>query len=289
MDSATTTSSSCTVPGALHINVTIDSLTVNASDQLTINPAQILTINGPTVTNNGLIEVDNLGSNAAFNVAGNTLLTGAGTLLLYDYSPNAQLLTKPGVTLTQDVNSKIGGVGEIDAALINNGTVNSNYSGHTLVLQTYNMSNNGLFEATGTSTLAITGIAVTQSATAQILSAVGTAVNLTNATINGGKITSAGSGVINTSNANFNNANITTGTQVIIQPGTTLNISGGSLVNNGYIQVDINSQNANLNFTASTSVTGTGNILSVRQQPPPNHQHQHRRSRHVFGRSNHLR
>ena len=148
--------------------------------------------------------------------------------------------------------------------------INANFSGQSLLLQTNAMTNNSIFEATNGGSLGINGINVTQGTTGSITAYNGSAVSIYNgANISGGTLTSTATGVINVSTATFNNANITSGTQVIIQPGTTLNISGGSLVNNGYVQVDINNQNANLNFVGNTSVTGTGNIYLYDNNPHP--------------------
>ena len=68
---------------------------------------------------------------------------------MLDYNPDARLTAATGATLTNDVNETIDGVGEIDAPLINNGTVNADYASHALLLQTSNMTNNNLFESTG--------------------------------------------------------------------------------------------------------------------------------------------
>ena len=201
-----------------NISPTIDSLTINAGGQLIINPAQMLTVNGPTVTDNGNIQIDTMSSNATFNFSGNTLITGSGTILIDDYSPNARLTSAAGVAVTQDVSHKIGGVGEIDAALTNNGVVNANSSGHTLYLQTNNMTNNALFEATGGATLNINGIIVTQGTAGQILAGSNSAVSISNASITGGTLNSSTGSTISLTSCTLTNTTIASGTTVLLTP-----------------------------------------------------------------------
>ena len=98
-----------------------------------------------------------------FSFGGGTL-SGTGSVTLNGIGANAQL----NGTLTQAAGHTIQGLGQINAALTNNGTVNANVNAGTLTLQTSAMTNNNLFEATSGGILAISGITVTQGASGQI-------------------------------------------------------------------------------------------------------------------------
>ncbi len=245
-----------TLQPAVDVNSSIDGLTVNTGATLTIAPSIVLNVAGPSVVNNGTIQVDTRSSNANLNFTANTTLTGTGKVFIDDFGPNAILSTSANATLTN--NQTIGGIGEIDASLINNGTINSNISTgtRTLFLQTHNMTNNGLMEATNTAILAINGITVTQGATG-IISNAGGSVKLTGATIAGGNLTG---NITVASSSTLSNVTITNGSKVVINPAIVLNCAG-LVTNNGTIQVDTLSDNADLNLTGNTTLTGTGNVL----------------------------
>ena len=244
---------------ALNVNATIDNLTLNTNANLTINGGITLNLAGPTLTNNGTILISTVTAPSFLNFTANTLLTGSGKIQLNTYSPDSQITTAAGVTITNDVAQTIDGVGDINAALINNGTVNADspIGTRTLLLQTSNMTNNNLFEATGSAALNISGITVTQGANGTIASAGGT-VNMTGVTINGGTITGSS---INVSNSTFNNLKVASNTTILVVGGATLNYGGPILANNGTIEISNIGAASTLNFTSNTTITGTGTIL----------------------------
>ena len=250
---------SATNQPALNVNATIDNLTLNTSANLTINAGITLNLAGPTLTNNGTILISTVSSPSFLNFTANTLLTGSGTIRLNTYSPDSQLTTAAGVTITNDTTHTIDGVGDIDAALVNNGTVNADspLGPRTLLLQTSNMTNNKLFEATAGATMNISGITVTQGANGTIASAGGT-VNMTGVTINGGTITGSS---VNVSNSTFNNLKVASNTTILVLGGATLTYGGPTLTNNGIIEISNVGAPSTLNFTSNTLITGTGTIL----------------------------
>jgi hypothetical protein len=253
----------------LDINATIDSLTVNTGDQLTINGALTLNINGPTVTNNGTIQVDTYSSNANLNFTANTTISGTGTIFLYDNNPHPTLNSSGSAIVTLGSGQTIDGIGNVNATLVDSGIINANYGGQSLILQTNAKTNNNLFEATNGGTLIISGITVTQGTGGQILAGTSGAVSITGTTISGGTLNSGSGSVISVTSSTLNNVTIATGAQVQLTSGTNVNISGGSLVNNGLLQVDTYASNANLNFVANTNVSGTGRIFLDDNNPHP--------------------
>ncbi len=244
-------------PTILDINATIDSLTVNAGGLLQSNGGESLTINGPTLTNNGTILINTNLANAVTSLgfAANTTLTGTGTLSLNDNGNPvvAQIVTAANVTLTQDVNHTINGHGGLDAALINNGTVNASVANTTLLLQSNPMTNNNLFEATA-GTLSISSITVTQGLAGQISAAGGT-VNITNSTVSGGTLASSSAGVIQITGSSTLTSLTNTSNALDILAGASVT-ANGNIVDNGTITVN------NGTVNAVTSLTFTGGTLS---------------------------
>ncbi len=237
-------------------NTTFSQVIINANTTVIVQPGTTLNYTGNSLTNNGLIQIDTLSSNGSLNFTGNTTLTGTGSIFLNDYSPNARLTTSANATLTS--NQTVYGIGEIDAALINNATINANgtIGSHTLFLQTNNMTNNSLMEATNTGILTITGITITQAANASITNVSG-GVNITSASIVGGTI----SGNVTLASTNLTNVKIAAGSTILLPSATTVNYTGATFTNNGSIQVDSLSSNATLNFTGNTTLTGTGSVF----------------------------
>ncbi|MGN6369338.1 MAG: beta strand repeat-containing protein [Phycisphaerae bacterium] len=237
--------------------VAIDNLTLNTGVTLTIAPSILFNVNGPAVNNNGTILVDTFTGNADLNFTANTTLSGTGNVFINDYGPNAILSTSPGATLTN--NQTIGGIGEIDASLVNNGIINANISSgsKTLYLQSQNMTNNGLMQATNSGILAINAITISQTANGTI-SNIGGVVNLSGATIAGGNL----SGNITVlSDSSVADVTIATGSKITINAGIVLNSTGSTITNNGTIQVDTQTADAALNIAANTTLTGTGNVF----------------------------
>ena len=253
---------------SLDVNVSIDSLTVNAGGAISIQGGKILSINGPTLTDAGSIQINtNSGANSFLNFNSSTSVSGSGSINLDGAGSLAQLNTSAGATVTQAAAHSITGFGTVNAALINNGTVNASTYGQALNLQTSNMTNNALFEATGNGTLAIGAINLTQGAGGQITNG-GGAVSINGASINGGTLNASG-GSFTLSSATLTNVTVASGGTVALTAGTTVNVAGTTLTNNGTIQVDTNTSNANLNFTSNVSVGGTGTIFLYDNNPHP--------------------
>jgi hypothetical protein len=232
------------------------------------------------ITNNSVLQV---GAGATLNVVGNLLdndqvvvnppaqnattilnflggtVSGSGAIVLTsDY--NSGVISQLSGSLTQSSGHTIQGYGQINAALTNNGTVNANFNGGNLYLQSSNISNSNLFEATGGGILQVVGISVTQNSPGEILAANGSTVVLNNATINTGLLSSTGTGVINAYNTVALNG-VTNASTFNVEAGATVNVLG-NLVDNGTITVNPPAQNATTIFNVSNgTVSGTGTIF----------------------------
>ena len=188
-------------------------------------------------------------------------------------------------TLTQSSGHTINGLGEINAAITNNGTIDSSVNGQTLTLLTSNMTNNSLMEATVGGVLSISGITVSQGAAGQI-SASGSTIDIVGgAEISNGVLNTSSGGVIAATNSSIDTlASVTNNGTFDIVGASDLNITG-NLVDNGTINVNSNNSNfSTMTFNGGT-LSGTGTITLNRRE----HERRHRGHAHSIKRAHHRR
>ena len=144
----------------------LTNVTLSAGSNLKIldgSHAYFVSSNGGTATVNGTVTVNKGGTNAntSISIGGAVDFTGTGSVILNGYAGNVEsawIADLGNSNLTQDSGHTISGTGTISVdSFTNNGTVNANSSGNTLLLQTNNLaySNNSVWEATGGGTLSI--------------------------------------------------------------------------------------------------------------------------------------
>ncbi|MGD0770351.1 MAG: PEP-CTERM sorting domain-containing protein [Tepidisphaeraceae bacterium] len=243
------------VEPVLNVTATIDTLALGTGATLDIQDSTILTVNGPTLTNNGTIIVNyNQSYPSTLDLVSGTL-SGSGTITLDSSGTNAVVAG----TFTQSNGHTINGLGDVTAALTNNGTVNANVSGQTLNLQSNNMTNNSVMEATSGGNLSVNGITITQGSAGQISAAASSTVDLSSATITGGTITSSGSGIVQTTSGTSTIGSLTNSATFNVLDNTNLNVTG-NLTDNGLITINSNqSYPSTLTFSGGT-LSGTGTI-----------------------------
>jgi len=190
-----------------------------------------------TITNNGTITLQGAGNQTFFYAPNATVLSGTGTLVLS--STNSQYtgnLDTPGGFTN---NETITGAGTIDnGVFVNNGTINANVSGQTLLLQSFSAgtANTKTMEATNGGTLELNGSSW-NNAGGTITAGTNSAVDLTGSvTITGGTLSTSG-----------------TGSQVYVAGGNTVNLT--SLTNTGTLNVQNNAQ-----IDSSGTITNNGTI-----------------------------
>ncbi len=118
--------------------------------------------NNDLITNDGTITINKGGSNArtGLGIVGSVELAGTGSIVLNangNATAAALIFDAGSSNLTQDSGHTISGTGEINVnEFTNNGTVNANSSGNTLLLQTNSQAyvNNGTYQASNGGTLA---------------------------------------------------------------------------------------------------------------------------------------
>ena len=232
----------------------LNGVTNNAAVQILGNST--VSVSGNLV-DNGTIVVNSNSANAgtAITFDGGTL-SGAGPITLNDAASLAQL----NGSLTQAPTHTIQGQGEINAALINNGTVLANVSGKTLTLESNNMTNSATFMATSGGTLAINSITVTQSTAGSISASAGSTIDLISADIVGGTLGSSGSDAV-VATGTDTLTNLTSDSAIQLQGDQSISVVG-NLVDNGTILVNSNQANAGtaITFTGGGTLSGTGAI-----------------------------
>jgi len=217
-----------------------------------------------TVNNTGNIQLNGgSGFNTFLTTGGNVMLQGGGTVTLSTAAGGANAIidqAAAGQTLT-NVNNTIQGngiIGENGLTLVNEGTINANVSGGALALQTLQLTNESLVEATGGGVLNLNGITVNNSG-GNITAGSGSTVQLyASADIQGGTLTNNGGTLGTISNYNAfldgttNGAITLNGTYTGALNSTTYLV--GTINNTGNIQLNGGSG-------SNTFLTTDGNVM----------------------------
>ncbi len=150
-------------PSQDNTSTTIANLTIAADSGLAVESGIALTLsNGGYINNDGTITINEGGSNVrtGLGIVGSVELAGTGSIVLNangNATAAALIFDAGSSNLTQDSGHTISGTGEINVnEFTNNGTVNANSSGNTLLLQTNSQAyvNNGTYQASNGGTLA---------------------------------------------------------------------------------------------------------------------------------------
>jgi hypothetical protein len=214
-----------------------------------------------TITNNGTITLQAGGNQTYFYAPNATVLTGTGTLVMTStngqYSAN---IDGPG-GFTND--ETITGAGQIDSgAFTNNGTINANISGQTLVAQSLTSgTNTKTMEASGGGTLEFNGSSW-NNAGGTITAQTGSAVDLTGGvTITGGILNSLGTGQVFVAGSNtVNLAGLTNSGALNVQNNGEISATG-TITNNGTITLQAGGNNTYYYAPSATTLTGTGSLV----------------------------
>ena len=204
-----------------------------------------------TLTNQGTINLNSVGNTTELQANGAVTLTGGGTIVMSDNVDNYFLQSVAGSSMT-NVNNTISGSGNIGngaMAFTNDagGIVDAlSSTGRTLTIQTgaATATNLGLMEAGSGGNLVLDGTIVnTNGTTSGTLEALnGGVVTLNGSVIDGGTLTTAGTGVVTVS-------------------GTAeLNGAANTVTNAGNLQIP---NNQVLDFTGTLNNTGTISLGSV--------------------------
>ncbi|MGI8482244.1 MAG: beta strand repeat-containing protein, partial [Chthoniobacterales bacterium] len=235
---------------------------------------------GGTFTNNGLIRLTSTGSGAILRMANNTTLNGTGTVSLSDNGTNYiagvntgdAFTIGPGMTVQGSGSISPGGSGGLNVAKVTNqGLIVANLSAG-LAIRVENdtnsptpLTNSGTLRAANGSTLTIYGL----NGGGKALNAGGTmeALDLStfrissNVTLEGGTITTRGSGVFRGpgkfSNVT-NNGTMAIGTNEIL-------FLAGNITNNGTIKMEnaLAGSDVTLRISGDVAIVGNGTISTA--------------------------
>ncbi|MCA9289241.1 MAG: hypothetical protein KDA05_11685, partial [Phycisphaerales bacterium] len=253
------------------ISPTIGSLMItNPLAALSIEGGRTLTLNAASSSNHGLIQLNpnGAGSAALLSVAAPVTLGGTGQVQMVAGGGFSQINATAGATLTNGPGHTIRGVGNINATLLNQGTIRADSSisltGTTLLLQTGMKANNASIEAAGGSTLAISGITLDQTGGGALL-ADGGDISLRSAAVLGGSINATGTGLLEITTGTCRLDSVTLNIPTDIVGGRNLVISGPGLPNNNILRINPNLGGVGtiLRFDNSGVLGGTGQVQMV--------------------------
>jgi fibronectin-binding autotransporter adhesin len=216
-----------------------------------------------TITNNGTITLEAAGNATYFYAPNTTTLAGTGTLVMG--STNGQYTAyvqgAGGMTLTND--ETITGAGFIqEGTFVNNGTINANVSGQSLVVQDFTAATNTkTMEASNGGTLVFEGSSWNNTG-GSITAETGSTVELTaNTTITGGTLGSVGTGQVYVASGNTANlSGLTLSGTINVQNNAQIDTTG-TITNNGTITLEAAGNATYFYAPNTTTLTGTGTLV----------------------------
>ncbi len=268
-------------------STTVEMLTVETGGTLNVDPSASFSLTGSEATtidnsgvintntgsdlqfargvsNSGAINIDSGVSAAATDivVTDDTTLTGGGTISLSGANPGITG-NLAGLDLTVDGQTiqGQGALGRNVIDIINNGVIVANVSGETLTIDTAagGLMNAGDIEATNSGTLAIAGTIV-NNAGGSITAQADSTVLLDNATsINGGAVSSVGTGEVRTDVSSTVSLNdVANSGSLVVANNSDLEIEG-TITNSGSITFDSTTIDAN-EIGGSIVIDPTGGV-----------------------------
>jgi hypothetical protein len=240
----------------------LTNLTVSTGSVLNVINNGEISASG-TITNNGTITLLAAGNTTYFYAPETTTLTGTGALVMSSTNGSYTGVVEAVATLTND--ETIEGAGSIqDGTFVNNGTINANVSGQTLLLQSFTAATNTkTMEASNGGNLEFNGSSWTNTG-GTITAETGASVELTaNTTITGGTLSTAGTGqiyVASGNEANLSGLTISSGSALNVQNNGELNVTG-TITNNGTITLEAAGNTTYFYAPSAATLTGSGTLV----------------------------
>ncbi len=236
---------------------------VNSAGLVQVANTTTIALAGGAFTNNGTVDVNyNLGgTTTSLRVDGPLAIDGTGEIFLRRPGTLSQINAGTDGALTLGSGQTVRGEGQITVPTINNGLIVADVPAGTLLLTTGTKTNNGTMAALG-GTLAITSIAVNQSALGEVI-ADGSDVTLSNSTIASGTIRSSNGGLVQTSTGTSVFDAVESEADVQVLNTTTLALKGSSYTNNGTIVVNptVGGSTTTLRIDDDVTIDGAGEIV----------------------------
>lgn len=223
-----------------------------------------------TFTNNGMLKLNSSGNNSDLRIDSDVTVAGTGMISTSNFITNRIFATNGTDRLTISTGATIQGsfqLGVDSMRFTNNGLINANASSGVTIDPINNSGdaiNNGTMQAAKGATLTLNfGTYTNTNGIIQALDA--SVVNLRDqALIDGGIVTTAGSGVVQT----FNDAslqNVTNNGFFNIPDNTRLRLFG-SFINNGTLMLNSTGNNTELRIGTDLTLSGTGVLASSNTQ-----------------------
>ncbi len=222
---------------------------------------------GSNLTNEGqiLINTDSgTSSNCYLRFDDDILIDGYGDILLNNAGEEAQIQSNTDVTVTHGANHLIHGMGEVHAAMINEGEINADVSSRAVILLTNDKVNNNTLLATNNGYLEIDGVTVTQGINGLTKGDGGTVRLQNGATIIGGTLDSDNAGVILTDVGTVYLEDVTNLGTFDLDPGTITVVTGSEFTNDGSVLINTNNSTSTdcyIRFDSDILIDGFGDIL----------------------------
>jgi len=242
------------------------SLTVDGDASLIMVGGTIFTLYGPTISNSGNIFLDSAGVSIDFNFGGAVTLAGAGTVTMSNNAANAIMgyaQPSPGASLTNK--STIQGAGSISPpggdSFINQATVDANQTTPLIITASGTVTNTGTLEATNGGTLTLSGGTVTNTG-GTIHADPASIVLLSSATVNGGTLTTSGTGTIQANCClSYVTLNGVTLNGTFQLNNNNIGYLEGTITNNGSMQIDATAASGTiLDIVGAVTLNGSGTL-----------------------------
>ncbi len=242
---------------------------VELLSDLSIDPSGTVRVTGSGLTNEGTIFVNDTTSafNSAVVFVDSGELRGSGTLFLGGGGDDAQLNTEPGAVIQHAGPHTIAGTGQLNAALVNDGTVRAEAAsfGNALTLRGEDKANRSRFLSSTGATLEIGPITIDQNGGGVIDAADGSVVFLSgnNSAIVRGVIRASAGGTVRRQAGTTVLDGVTLEDLFIIDPTGTVRVTASGLTNNGRIDINPTSSafNGILIADGPAALDGTGTIV----------------------------
>lgn len=230
-----------------------------------VNPDNTATTLIGTITNNGTIALNSGGNNTDLRLNGAVTFAGTGTISMGNSGANRIYGQNGTDTLT--IQQFIQGAGQLGVGLttlVNQSTVNSNFTGSTLTISPNGSgltNNGGILQATNGGILLLTGSYDNTGGKIRAINATtASTVNLSSATITGGTLTTTGNGVIrNLNTTSLSGVTFAAGTNFAVNDNTSTFLQG-TIINNGTFSVNSAGNNTNIQISGPVTLTGTGTV-----------------------------
>ncbi len=222
-----------------------------------------------TIVNTGTIQVAATVNTTLISVSGAVSLTGGGVITMSSTSGGTPVINQTGTgSVLTNVSNTIQGVGQIGnngLAIINQGTINANQMGGTLILNPVSTTNAGLLEATAGILQLAVSVVSNANGTIEVAGASSSVQFVAGATIQGGTLATATGGILGVAaNQTINLDGATKGALTISGAYTSANNSTtillGTINNTGAILVAATVNTTLISVSGGVTLTGGGSI-----------------------------